>query len=83
MDTLTKEEKDPLHFRLMAFTITTPRLLENLDVNNGNTILSDGSIERPQTKFQKDSLLESTEKDLPILPAMTIQEVKQVQPGGC
>ena len=59
-DILTKEEKDPLHFRSMAFTITTPRLLENWDSHNGDTILSDGTIERPQSKFQKDSLLELT-----------------------
>ena len=53
-DILTKEEKDPLHFRSMAFTITTPRLLENWDYHTGDTILLDGSIEQPQTKLQRD-----------------------------
>ena len=55
-DILTKEEKDPLHFPSMAFTITTPRLLEDWDFSTGDTLLSDGTIERPRSKQQQDPM---------------------------
>ena len=44
-DILTKEEKDPLHFCSIPFTITTFRLLENWNYLNGNIFLQDGSLE--------------------------------------
>ena len=55
-DILTKEEKDSMHYHLMAFTITTPHLLESWDPETGDTVLPDGSIERPQTKYQKEAI---------------------------
>ena len=50
----------------MAFTITTPRLLENWNPMNGDTILPDGTLERPQTKHQRDNMdtLSSTSIDI-------------------
>jgi hypothetical protein len=38
-DIFTKEIKDDAHFRKMAFTLTTPRLLVNWDFNTGVTKL--------------------------------------------
>jgi hypothetical protein len=39
-DIFTKEIKDAAHFRSMAFTITTPRLLANWDFQNGVDLVS-------------------------------------------
>jgi hypothetical protein len=36
-DIFTKEIKDPAHFRSMAFTLTTPRVLANWDHQTGES----------------------------------------------
>ena len=68
---LTKEERDPIHFRSMAFTITTPPLLEHWDHTNGDTLLSDGTLERPRTKHQRGLFSTSNTPSKPALALTT------------
>jgi hypothetical protein len=42
-DIFTKEIKDPAHFRSMAFTLATPRLLANWDHLTGESLPREGS----------------------------------------
>ena len=50
---LTKEEKDDQHFRSMAYTNTTPRLISYWNHLTGNTLDDYGNVERPLSKFHR------------------------------
>jgi hypothetical protein len=72
-----KEIKDATHFQKMAFTITTPRRIANIDLSDD--IAMKGGVETGETGETSESWMQSlAPSNLPVLVGQALSHMKRL-----